>query len=86
MTKLSVIIPIYNTPRELLERCLASIHDNICELKEVEILLINDGSTESYIEPLFEESATKDNRVKYIYKSNSGVSETRNLGIGHGSR
>lgn len=47
--KLSVIIPIYNTPKNLLDH-----------LKEIEYA---------------------DSRFKYVYKSNSGVSETRNLGI-----
>lgn len=46
MIKLSVIIPIYNTPRELLEHCLSSIKENISNMEGVEILCVNDGSTE----------------------------------------
>lgn len=78
---LSVIIPIYNTPQYLLEHCLTSIQDNIMEMKDVEVLMINDGSTEPYIAPLLKEKALSDSRFQYIEKSNSGVSNTRNMGI-----
>lgn len=82
MLKLSVIIPIYNTPAPLLEHCISSIQDNLCLMDdEVEVLMINDGSTESYIEPLLKAMETADSRFKYVYKDNSGVSMTRNLGI-----
>lgn len=82
MIKLSVIIPIYNTPAPLLEHCISSIQDNLCLMDdEVEVLMINDGSTESYIEPLLKAMETADSRFKYVYKDNSGVSMTRNLGI-----
>lgn len=82
MIKLSVIIPIYNTPAPLLEHCISSIQDNLCLMDdEVEVLMINDGSTESYIEPLLKAMETADSRFKYVYKDNSGVSTTRNLGI-----
>lgn len=80
--KLSVIIPIYNTPKELLEHCISSIKDNLCVFsEEVEILLINDGSTEPHIEDMLKLAEKEDSHFKYIYKPNSGVSDTRNLGI-----
>lgn len=79
---LSVIVPVYNTPRELLEHCISSIKDNIRNLGGgTEILCINDGSTEPYIEEMLKQSEKEDSRFKYIYKPNSGVSDTRNLGI-----
>ena len=79
---LSVIVPVYNTPRELLEHCISSIKDNIRNLGGgTEILCINDGSTESHIEELLKQAEKEDPRFKYIYKPNSGVSDTRNLGI-----
>ena len=82
MIKLSVIIPIYNTPEPLLEHCISSIQENLQQMgDEVEVLLINDGSTVSYIEPMFKAVEAADNRFKYVYKANSGVSATRNLGI-----
>ena len=48
---------------------------------EVEILLINDGSTDSHIEPMLKAAETANSCFKYVYKENSGVSMTRNLGI-----
>ena len=82
MKELSVIIPIYNTPKSLLEHCLASVQENICNMRdEVEVFLINDGSTKQYIEPVLKETEASDSRFHHIYKQNSGVSDTRNLGI-----
>lgn len=48
---------------------------------EVEVLLINDGSSETYIEPMLKAVETADSRFRYIYKDNTGVSLTRNMGI-----
>ena len=79
--KLSVIIPIYNTPQDLLEHCLESIQENLKDMDDVEVLMINDGSTEPHIEPQLQQKASENSRFHYIYKPNSGVSETRNLGI-----
>lgn len=81
MVKLSVIIPVYNTPQDLLEHCLSSIKDNISNMEGVEILLLNDGSTEPYVEQMLKEIEKEDSRFKYILKKNSGASDTRNVGI-----
>ena len=82
MIKLSVIIPIYNTPAPLLDHCISSIRDNLCLMgDEVEVLMINDGSTEPHIESMLKAMETADCRFKYVYKDNSGVSTTRNFGI-----
>ena len=82
MIKLSVIIPVYNTPKELLEHCISSLKDNLRHfLGGAEILCINDGSTEPYIEQILKDVEAVDSRFKYVYKPNSGVSDTRNLGI-----
>ena len=82
MIKLSVIIPIYNTPVSYLEHCISSVQENLRLMSdEVEILMINDGSTEPHIETMLKAVETADSRFKYVYKDNSGVSVTRNLGI-----
>lgn len=83
MIKLSVIIPIYNTPHNLLEHCLTSVKENISNMDdEVEVLLINDGSTELYIEEVLKATEKQDESFKYIFKLNGGVSDARNVGIG----
>lgn len=47
---------------------------------ELEILLIDDGSKDSSLK-ICEEWEKKDSRIRVIHKENSGVSDTRNLGI-----
>lgn len=77
--KLSVIVPIYNTPENFLQNCLESLH---CQnFMNVEFLIINDGSTESWIESAVHCYCCKDSRFKYITKQNTGVADTRNLGL-----
>ena len=72
--KVSVIIPIYNQEKYLRE-CLDSvIHQT---LQEMEILCVNDGSTDSSF-AILSEYAWKDNRVKIINQNNGGVSVARN--------
>lgn len=82
MIKLSVIIPIYNTPAQLLEQCLASVQENLGAIDdEVEVLLLDDGSIEPHINPMLKAVAVADSRFKCVFKANSGVSNTRNSGI-----
>lgn len=79
---LSVIIPVYNTPAPLLNQCISSIRNSLYLMGEdVEILLINDGSTASHVEPILRETENADNRFKYLFQDNAGVSCARNLGI-----
>lgn len=75
--KLSIIIPIYNA-QTYLNECLNSIYNQT--FKDFEVLLIDDGSTDNS-KHIIETFTKKDSRFKYIYKDNSGVSATRNLGI-----
>lgn len=73
----SVIVPIYNI-QDYLEKCIESIINQ--EYHNLEILLINDGSTDdSYKICLNYE--TIDNRIKVINKENGGLSDARNKGI-----
>lgn len=75
MVKVSIIVPVYNTAKYL-SMCIESLINQT--LKDIEIILINDGSTdesESIIKKY------KDKRIKYISKKNEGIGKTRNLGI-----
>lgn len=76
-TKLSVIIPVYNTEKYL-KRCLESIINQT--LKELEIIIINDGSTDNS-DIICSEYVKKDKRIKYIITENKGGSSARNIGI-----
>lgn len=77
MAKISVIIPVYNVEKYLKE-CLDSVINQT--IKDIEIICINDGSTDSSLE-LLKEYSEKDNRIVLIDKENEGVGKTRNLGI-----
>ena len=74
---LSVIVPIYNV-ESYLEECLKSIiaqtYDNL------EILLVNDGSTDSSLQ-IAKEYALNDDRIKLYSKNNGGLSDARNYGL-----
>ena len=75
--KVSIIIPIYNTEKYL-EECLDSVINQT--YKNLEIILINDGSLDNSLK-ICREYETKDGRIVVIDKENSGVSNTRNIGI-----
>ncbi len=77
MKLLSVIVPVYNTEKYV-KRCVESIQKQT--YKNIEILLINDGSTDSS-GLLCEEIAILDKRVRVFHKLNGGSSSARNLGI-----
>lgn len=78
MALVSVIIPIYNTPQDLLLRCF----DSIWSLQDVdcEVLLIDDGS-EPAVGEFCREYAEKYSHFRYFYRENGGVSSARNFGI-----
>ena len=75
--KISVIIPIYNMDAYLRE-CLDSVVSQT--LKEIEIICVDDGSTD-YSQMILAEYAWKDKRVKVITQTNHGVAFARNVGI-----
>lgn len=77
MYKVSVIVPIYNVEKYL-ERCLKSIINQT--YKNLEIILVNDGSTDNSRE-IAQKYASLDNRVMLYDKINTGLSDTRNYGI-----
>ena len=60
---LSLIIPIYNTPQELLLQCLKTVKENIAETDDIEVLLINDGSTVPYVEEIAKGLSDADSRI-----------------------
>lgn len=77
MPKISVIIPVYNTEKYL-RKCLDSVVNQT--LEDIEIICVNDGSTDSSLK-ILEEYVQKDNRVRVISQENQGVSIARNTGI-----
>ena len=73
----SIIVPVYNAA-PYLKQCISSLTNQT--LKEIEIILINDGSTDNSLAVCSELAAT-DVRIRLIDKLNGGVSEARNDGL-----
>ena len=75
--KVSVIVPIFNV-KAYLPRCL----DSLCcqTLAEIEIILIDDGSSDGSGE-IADRYAQTDNRFQVIHQENRGLSAARNRGI-----
>ena len=72
--KVSVIIPVYNTEKYL-RQCLDSVVNQT--LKDIEIICVNDGSTDNSLEILLK-YAEKDSRIVVVNQKNQGLSRTRN--------
>ena len=75
--KISVIVPVYNSEKYL-HRCLDSIVNQT--YKDIEIICVNDGSTDNSLE-ILKEYANNDNRIKIINQMNGGAAKSRNTGL-----
>lgn len=73
----SIILPVYNAQNHL-ARCVGSICAQT--YRNIEIIILNDGSKDQSL-PVCEEFRQKDSRILLVDKANSGVSDTRNLGL-----
>lgn len=82
MMKLSVIIPVYNAERYL-RRCLDSVLAQT--LRDIEIICIDDGSTDGSV-AILAEYAAKDVRIRVLRQENrgQGVARNRGLAVAHG--
>lgn len=76
--KVSVIVPVYNTSKYL-RRCADHLVNQ--SLEDIEIIFINDGSTDNSLEILEEYKEAYPNKVKIVTKENGGQATARNLGI-----
>lgn len=80
MPKLSIIVPVYNVEKYL-DKCLERILNST--YKDFELIVINDGTkdnSEQIITKYLDNEKYKD-KITYISKENSGLSDTRNLGM-----
>ncbi|MBR4967338.1 MAG: glycosyltransferase [Bacteroidaceae bacterium] len=75
---LSIIIPHYNLPRELLERCIASIVRLNIEAGSYEIIVVDDGSPEP---PRWVEDSFPGTEIRLITAAHGGPGAARNRGI-----
>lgn len=79
MPKVSVILPVYNV-EPYLDEALYSLENQT--LKDIEIIAINDGSTDNSLS-ILEKHALTDGRISIYSQNNQGLSEARNTGIKH---
>lgn len=75
--KVSIIMPVYNVSEKLNKSLNSLINQTY---SNIEILLINDGSTDNSGE-VCDKYAQNDNRIKVVHKKNGGVSSARNIGL-----
>lgn len=75
--KVSIIIPIYNTEKNL-GLCLTSVLNQT--LREIEVICVDDGSTDGS-PAILEDYARRDRRIIVIRQENSGVASARNRGL-----
>lgn len=79
--KFSVIIPIYNVEKYLEETILSVIKQTIGFQKNIQIILVNDGSTDNSEKICMKYENEYPENIKYIYQENKGVSSARNKGM-----
>lgn len=77
MTKVSVIMPVYNVEKYL-PQCIESVLAQ--SLNDIEIICVNDGSTDDSLKVL-QEFKARDNRIVIIDKANEGSGIARNTAL-----
>lgn len=80
MIKVSIIVPAYNV-EQYIERCLDTLINQT--LQEIEIIVVNDGSTDTTKEKIEKYCVEYPEKVIYLEKENGGLSDARNFGIPH---
>ena len=78
MVKLSIIVPVWNV-YDYIDACLASLVKQT--LKEIEIIVVNDGSPDNSQEIIDKYVKEYPDKVKSFIKENGGQGSARNLGI-----
>lgn len=77
MPVVSIIIPVYNT-QDYLKECLDSVINQT--LEDIEIICVNDGSTDNCLN-ILKEYSNLDSRIKVINQGNKGAGYCRNKGM-----
>jgi len=78
MPKVSVIVPVYNV-ENYIEKCLITLVNQT--LQEIEIIVVNDGSTDNSKDIINKFLNKYPNKIKYLEKENGGLSDARNFGM-----
>lgn len=76
---ISVIIPVYNC-YNYIEECLKSVQEQTISKNLLEVIIVNDGSTDNS-ESIIKKYIKNNKNWKYYFQTNKGLSETRNFGV-----
>ena len=79
--KFSVVIPLYNVKKYLEDALKSVINQTIGFEKNIQLILVNDGSTDKSERICLKYKKLYPENIKYIYQENRGVSEARNEGM-----
>lgn len=82
MTKVSVIVPVYQV-ENYLEKCLNSLVNQT--LSDIEILVVDDGSTDNSSQIIADFQNQYPSKIKAFSKENGGLSDARNYGLDRAS-
>ena len=74
---ISIVVPVYKVEQYIEENITSLVNQTY---KNLEIILVDDGSPDD-CGKIFDQFASKDNRIKVIHKENGGLSDARNYGI-----
>lgn len=77
--EISVVIPVYNSEKYIV-KCLDSIQNQT--MKQIEVILINDGSTDRTAELVVQYQKEHDLNIRFFTRENAGQAAARNFGIG----
>ena len=78
MTKISVIIPVYNTEKYI-EKCLESLAGQT--MQDFEVIIVNDGSTDNSKKVIKDYMKNSNLDIRYLEKENGGLASARNYGV-----
>ena len=78
MVKVSIIVPVYNVEKYI-DKCLQTLVNQT--LEDIEIIIVNDGSTDNSEEIIKQYLQAYKNKIKYVIKENGGLSDARNYGM-----
>lgn len=79
--KISVVIPVYNVELYLRDTIESVVKQDMGFLENIQIILVNDGSTDASEEICKEYQKRYPDNVLYLYQDNAGVSVARNTGM-----
>ena len=80
MPKVSIIVPVYNVERYIVRSMDSLVNQT---LKDIEIIVVNDGSTDNSKKLIEIYQKKYPNKIKLVDKENGGLSDARNYGIPH---